>query len=125
MSKKYRLEIPEKYLPVVASELSKFQGQILHNCHNHQHLIILGWLTEIKEPLSFEEWFKIRNYPDSDIRLHSITWDAALENQRLGQTVDENKDLQQFNLWFLNRYKPDYSDVWKAALAYVRGQNDN
>ena len=97
-----------------------------------------SWLTEIKEPLSFEEWNKskniewveiIANGEDGNISLKDV-WNACLENQKLG-VVDEEKDHEAFkkfntctNLILGEKefvMNSTLRSVWSAALKYARG----
>ena len=101
-----------------------------------------SWLTEIKVPLSFDEWFKkwfSHYYPNGNINDQlelkvnlCNSWNAALENQKLG-VVDEHTDekacedwldsnkLKGFTIVCENGYHFDLDDFWKAALKYARG----
>ena len=100
MSKKYRLEIPENMLRWVEPELRKRQGKIQEFWEGDFHTF--GWLTEIKGPLSFDEWDKScpsvvpssLNYqiPQSEldkfVDLHRrLGWNACLENQKLEKEI--------------------------------------
>ena len=92
------------------------------------------WLTEIKEPLSFEEWDKenfsqdgMGLYPIEDVKKRKAHrkagWNACLENQKLG-VVDEEADHQAMvnYLETLQSGQPANTRLtWNAALKYARG----
>lgn len=99
------------------------------------------WLTEIKEPLSFDEWFKNEAFTegldlstDEHKSLEMWTedsWNACLENQKLGVVVDEEADIEAFRLWH-NRVvgtSPCLSDseyafrksLWLCGIRHARG----
>ena len=105
MSKKYRLEIPEKMLRWVREELKERQGKICDMWD--EELFSLGWLTQIKEPLSFEEWMG-GNFPglvvgDFEYDSRYEVWNSALKNQKLGQN---------------NKSCPLYVDYEKSRSAF-------
>ena len=93
-----------------------------------------SWLTEIKEALSFEEWYRIDSVNENPISREEFVnrekiWNAAIENYKLGQDVDEVKDdemLQQILKNFEFRTEATaYTKsewVWNAALKYARGE---
>ena len=109
-----------------------------------------SWLTEIKEPLSFEEWDRI-NYIEStdpqDTTLRQckinknnrdhrkIGWSACLENQKPAHEPDHLEDTENFLRAQVNYEKCDLYPgahthqmrawFWNAALAYARGQMTN
>jgi len=55
-----------------------------------------SWLTEIKEPLSFEEWNKeeypLQAHPSARLLENKKIWNAAIENYKLSQDVDEEPE---------------------------------
>ncbi len=105
-----------------------------------------SWLTEIKEPLSFEEWDKTEyeNVTDPEYthnmkkgNLYQLKrssrkegWNAALENQKL-RVVDHDKDVEALDKLLddigaisgpcHNPKVETVIKVWKAALKYARG----
>ena len=104
-----------------------------NNGKTYRNGMILDFLTEIKEPLSFEEWFKIEWDQDpldvdakvkEEFRLWSRdSWNACLENQKLGVVVDEEKD-RQAHLSFLDEFENgdcSFFEIWQGALKYERG----
>lgn len=54
-----------------------------------------SWLTEITEPLEFDEWFEQQDLPllESTKTQHERTWKAGIENDHLKimQTLDSTK----------------------------------
>lgn len=100
-----------------------------------------SWLTEIKEPLSFEEWDQSKygkisehsemlvttKYINEQQRMHREKgWNASRENDKIGVVVDEEKDEEAFyNFCATFRSNPNDPFVfWTAALKFARGQND-
>lgn len=56
-----------------------------------------GWLTEIKEPLSFEEWFmSSMNLPDVSKASASVCWNGCLENQKLAHNIKLDEVRKDF-----------------------------
>ena len=127
MAKKYELEIPDNMFNLAHPELVKRQGEVGDQWDNALHEI--GWLTEIKEPLSFEEWHSM-NKPDLDeagmdcvsTKQVGIIWDAAIENQKLG-VVDEEADKKAYENFMDKQDCGCFvtSGLWNAALKYARG----
>ena len=146
MAKKYELEIPDNMFNLAHPELAKRQGEFGDQWDNALHEI--GWLTEIKGPLNFEEWDKLQGYPEvgevteSKNLIHlsysvfcsalkhdrESTWNACLENQKLG-VVDEEKDRKKFESALFKFSNKDEETavytksewVWFCALKYARG----
>lgn len=98
--KKFRLKIQypvsEAFLDP-AYLLRKFEGKeitVVESTHDGDvsiskecgYYFPTGWLTEIKESLSFEEWYKRMyrglNYPDGHHLSCRDAWNAALMNQK-------------------------------------------
>lgn len=100
--KKYRLKI--NYSEITKDNfdfvrlIREQDGEIIAGMGlDTEKLIKLGWLTEIKEPLSCEEWVR-ENKIDLDkleygLGQVELIWEAALENQKLG-VVDEECSLK-------------------------------
>lgn len=112
MPKKYRLkinysEITEENIEIAASlkfydnkTCEKVEGGYKFSDVNFisQDIIKDSWLTEIKVPLTFEEWYRIDSLNEGpisreDFEYREKIWNAALENQKIG-LVDKEKDAQ-------------------------------
>ena len=94
MTKKYRLKIPDKYLRWLHPEFKERNGEISDTWDDELHE--LGWLEEIKEPMTFEKWLEKQGYPDAlysgtsrtAFNLHTILrhcHDWTIENYKLEQ----------------------------------------
>jgi len=136
MAKKYRLEIPEEILDLVTSDFKEAQGKVGPTWVYQNKLIKLGWLTEVKELLTFDEWYNAEENEDITCQLASRStseevWNAALENQKLEKVVDDKKDdlaFKKFNTAGKVLLQPGEKilnstvrRIWNNALEYARG----
>lgn len=99
-----------------------------------------SWLTEIKEPLSFEEFFELENdknpsrmeYTNPAAKTYGkFTWKAAIENYKLS-LGDDQKTLSKLHDEITSFTGPMQEDIslstgtveyiWEAALKYARGE---
>lgn len=92
--KTYRLKIPEmisyKDAKKILPKMQTFENEeIIDQALVDFADIPKSWLTEIKEPLSFEEWYKdafhVNHSREEHKRQQRMTWEAALENYKLPQ----------------------------------------
>ncbi|MCK5611248.1 hypothetical protein KAR91_55775 [Candidatus Pacearchaeota archaeon] len=103
---KSRLEIPEGIMPLIKDKYAKRNGEIIGNDEEIYHLMS-QWLTEIKEPLTVSEWHKENSDILNEIgdvvttQQVGLIWNSALENQKLGLVVDEEKDIKAFHKWHM------------------------
>jgi len=137
MSKKYILEIPENCLELVHAELILRQGEV--SSHWSDALHNFGWLTEVKENLTFGEWDELDRRGESPIMLKEYedrerAWNAALENNKPESLFDEKLDKKAFsefcdkNNVVTGRIMEEITTdtvicIWNAALKYARGES--
>lgn len=105
MNKKYRLKIiypinEELFAMVEDFRRDKLDGKIINSRENNINFIPKSWLTEIKEPLSFEEWNKETLIQNNELMTaydhRKLAWNACLENQKLSSELKK----ENFKEWF-------------------------
>ena len=87
---KYKLVIPKEFLELVRPELVSMVGQIRIHDHWTEAMHKSGFLVEVKEPMTKEDWINKYNTGVYDWSKDlSAAWDAGRKNLLLEQDYND------------------------------------
>lgn len=122
--KKYRLEIPEEYIPILPAQAKYFNNSIVavvnyngEYCEVELNEVTLNvfvtWLTEIEEPKTFDEWI-------NDYCIMPKLKERALNGGNF--TI---ADMRECHKWTIKNERLRYRDLFNAYNQWIDPCCDN
>jgi len=112
--KKYKLVIPNEMKRWIRSDLLKRDGEILDCWHEHLHE--LGWIEEVKYPVTADEYLKgaypVKQYADKSF------WQVE-DIEIAFKAGEENQKLRHVGTKTCNESWAEYKKYWNIAGSFM------